>query len=307
MIIDAHADYSSYMASEARKGNTTAFKDNLLHPLKMGGITGLVNAIYLSGEELLSPKESALFQVTELKRQLDPDSSAVVVTTEAELRNANKEGHIGIFLSLEGSEPLETLDDLEVFYQAGVRFIGLTHNRLTQYSGSVMHQEHGITPLGYELLERMAHLNMVLDLSHLSDLSTDEALRIYPKTIIASHSNVRTQCNHPRNLTDEQLKRLANRGGVAGLNVCSPFVSPDGAKIMDLEQMVYAMLNHLGEDHVGFGFDFCDRLFEGLDRKYYDTLAGPELATEFLERLKLPERIKDKIAWQNWKRIYQTI
>lgn len=307
MIIDAHADISSYLVSERKDGNFNALREQVLPNLLAGGLTGVVNAIYLSEEERQTPKESALVQLTELRRQLDHVPEIKIVTTADELRQANEAGKIGFFLSLEGAEPVEKWADLELFYKKGIRFIGLTHNPANQYSGAAMAQELGLTKKGLELIDRMASLNMILDLSHLSDLSTNQALEEYKGTVIASHSNVRSICNHPRNMTDEQLKKLANRGGVVGLNVCSKFVTPDQPTVSDLEVQLHGLLNHCGEDHVAFGFDFCDRYFRDLDSTTYDVLAGPELSLEFLDRLKLPERIKDKIAWKNWMRIYETL
>lgn len=306
MIIDAHADYSDYLVLQRRAGRNFVLQQDLLPPLKQGGVTGLVNAVYVYPEEYPAIRASAIEQINELTRQINSGTDFRLVTSGDELLRAYQEEKIGVFLSLEGAEPIESWEDLDLYYRLGLRFIGLTWNQANRYAGGCAEPDIPLSKLGYELLERMSEKRMILDLSHLNDQSTHQALETYHGVVIASHSNARSQWNHRRNLTDDHLRKLANQGGVVGLNVCSSFVAPGQPKLQDLRSQVDALLNLAGEDHVGFGFDFCDRVSR--DRgPSYDVLAGPELATDFLDSLKLPGRIKDKIAYRNWLRIYRTL
>lgn len=306
MIIDAHADYSDYLVLQRRTGRNFALEQDLLPPLKQGGVTGFVNAVYVYPEDYHALRESALEQMDELAHQVNASSDFRMVTSEVELLHAHQEEKIGVFLSLEGAEPIECWEDLDLFYRRGLRFIGLTWNQANRYAGGCAQPDVPLSKLGHELLERMSDKRMILDLSHLNDQSTIQALEAYRGVVIASHSNARSQCNHRRNLPDDILRKLANQGGVTGLNVCSSFVAPGKPELNDLRNQVYALLNLVGEDHVAFGFDFCDRVSR--DRgPAYDVLAGPELATDFLDSLKIPGRVKDKVAYRNWLRIYRTL
>lgn len=307
MIIDAHADISGFLVRQAKSGHCMALEEAVLPNLQTGGITGVVNAVYLDKQELNTPKASALRQIEELRRQIDLSQDMAIVTSAGELEAAYQRDQIGVFLSLEGAEPIEEMTDLDVFYEAGVRMIGLTWNGANRYAGGCAAPHFGLTNQGIELLDRMARKNMLLDLSHLSDPATDEALERFQGLPIASHSNARSYANHVRNMTDEQLRRVAERGGVVGLNAISLFVSELFPSVEHLQRQLDYLIYTCGEDHVGFGFDFCDRYFPGPKEDGFDVLAGPELVYDFQESLRLPGRIKDKIAWQNWLRIYETL
>lgn len=307
MIIDAHADISSFLVKQAERGKMLALEEDILPHLQTGGITAVVNAIYLDHDQLNTPKASALRQLAELKRQVDLSQDVEIVTSASELETAYQRDLIGLFLSLEGAEPIEDMSDLDLFYDEGVRLIGLTWNGANQYAGGCAAPHFGLTNQGIELIDRMARKNMILDLSHLSDPATDEALERFQGIPIASHSNARSYADHVRNMTDEQLKKLAERGGVVGLNGVSLFVSEDYPSLEHLQRQLDYLIHVCGEDHVGFGFDFCDRFFPGPKEDGYDILEGPEHVYDFLDSLRLPGRIKDKIAWQNWLRIFQTL
>ena len=122
---------------------------------------------------------------------------------------------IGYILSLEGADSLVDVSYLSKAYAYGVRALGLSHFGPGRYaSGTKM--EGPLTELGKELLETMGCLNMILDVTHLTDQGFDEALEVYKGPVWASHHNVRKIVPHQRQLTDEQIKRLVERGAVIG-------------------------------------------------------------------------------------------
>lgn len=307
MIIDGHADISGFLVRQRQRGRDQVLDESIRPDLQAGGITGLINAIYLTPDELPQARASAVRQIEELKRQVGLSQHICLVHSGKELAAAYQRDQIGLFLSLEGAEPIARPSDLDLFFNHGVRFIGLTWNEANQYSGGCHTQDVGLTQAGYELLDRMADKNIILDLSHLSDQAADQALASYRGTVVASHSNARQLSDHVRNLRDDQLEAIARRGGVVGVNGISRFVSQEHAAEEDLRRMIDYLIYRCGEDHVALGFDFCDRYFPALDSQTYDVLAGPEVVSEFLESLRLPGRIKDKLAWQNWLRIFETL
>ena len=121
--------------------------------------------------------------------------------------------------------------------------------------GEVM--KKGLKPFGVETVERMNELGMLIDVSHMSDGGFWDVLRYSKKPVVASHSNARVLCPHPRNLTDEMIRALAEHGGVAGLNFYPYFINESGkADIDDLVRHIEHMFYVGGEDFVAIGTDF---------------------------------------------------
>jgi membrane dipeptidase len=177
------------------------------------------------------------------------------------LDRALGEGKIGLILAFEGAEPLgRDVSLVRIFYQLGLRMIGLTWNRANLYAqGLAEDTQAGLSAVGRQLLEMMQELNIILDLSHLSPTSFWSALKYYEGPTIASHCNAYALCNHPRNLTDEQIVAIAERGGLIGLNCVPRFVGGP-----DLAQGIVRHAEHLrnlvGLPFIALGPDFTDYL-----------------------------------------------
>jgi membrane dipeptidase len=173
---------------------------------------------------------------------------------------AKKEGKIACLLALEGAEALDgSLELLQLFFRLGVRCISLTWNKRNIFADGCGEEVTGggLTQLGRQIIPMLSKLGVVLDLAHLSARSFFDALELYDRPPLVSHTNARALHDHPRNLTDEQLKAVAARGGVVGLSFYPPFVS--GGDSAGLEQL----LNHFvhvsgiaGVGHVAIGSDF---------------------------------------------------
>ena len=120
------------------------------------------------------------------------------------------------------------------------------------------HNEHGgVSPFGEQVIREMNRLGMMVDLSHASEKSFYDALEISSEPVICSHSSVRALCDHPRNLTDDQLRALAAQGGVAQVCLYSGFLRQDApATIADAMQHLQHMIDVMGIEHVGIGTDF---------------------------------------------------
>jgi len=174
---------------------------------------------------------------------------------------------VGLVILMEGAEGIQHPQELRWWYEQGVRIIGPAWSQ-TRYAGGTG-APGPLTDLGHELLEGMADLNMVLDLSHMTDEGVEAALEIYPGPIIASHSNARAllpQSNSPeRHLSDSTILRLAKRGGIIGVVLANPFLDDtvtwlDTARPVTLAQVVaqidyYCQL--IGDTaHIGIGSDF---------------------------------------------------
>lgn len=159
---------------------------------------------------------------------------------------------------------MERLDEL---YEKGVRLITLTWNYENCIGSPNSRDEavmkKGLTAFGKELVERMNEKGMIVDVSHLSDGGFWDCIRQSSAPIAASHSNARALCGHPRNLSDEMLRALGEKGGVAGVNFYSPFLCERGkAGVPDIVRHIRYMVNCAGEDAVGLGTDF-----DGFEKK----------------------------------------
>ena len=219
----------------------------------------------------------------------------MLCTSADDFLRAAETGKIGFLLSFEGAEPVSSCLLLHGFYAAGVRGLGLAWSRRNaaadgcDFSGSL--KKGGLTEFGRELVKEAEDLHMILDLSHLSDEGVEDVLSITSCPVIASHSNSRAVAGSNRNLTDCQMREIASRGGTVGLNGCSlltagPGVSPD-------QNGLTAHLDHMteimGEDHVAFGFDFCDSFFaddlssstDQMPERPFDILSSCLLYTSF--------------------------
>lgn len=153
------------------------------------------------------------------------------------------------------------MDYLEELYRQGIRLITLTWNYENCIGFPNSRDEKlmqlGLKPFGIEVVNRMNELGMIIDVSHLSDGGFWDVIRHSKKPIVASHSNARSLCDHPRNLTDEMIKALAEHGGVAGVNFYPYFLHKSGkATVDDIADHIWHMYQVGGEDVVAFGTDF---------------------------------------------------
>ena len=146
--------------------------------------------------------------------------------TADEAENANRQGKAAAFLSVEGAELLDcSIERLEQAAKDGVIAINLTWNHANAISGSGRDEpERGLTPLGKQFVRRMQELNILVDVSHLSDPGFWDVIEIAKKPIIASHSNARAVWSHTRNLTDEQITAIIKNQGIIGLNFYRDFI-----------------------------------------------------------------------------------
>lgn len=166
---------------------------------------------------------------------------------------------MGILLSVEGGEILGNhLFLLDTIYELGVRALGLTWNQRNAIGDGVGESTQGsLTKFGEEVIRRMNELGMIVDVSHLNEAGFWHVLKISTQPILASHSCASALCPHPRNLTDSQLKALAEQGGVVGVNFYPEFLV--GNKEANLEDVVHH-IKHIvkvaGIDSVALGSDY---------------------------------------------------
>lgn len=180
------------------------------------------------------------------------------------LENENQGKMSGILTIEDGRSVGGKLEKLKTYYEKGVRLIGLTWNFENCFgypnSGDISIMEKGLKKFGREAVQYMNELGMIIDVSHLSDGGFYDVAKISNKPFIASHSNAREISPHKRNLTDDMIRLLGEKGGIAGINFAPQFLNPDTTNDNSTIELMVMHLNHMknigGEDIVALGSDF---------------------------------------------------
>ena len=180
--------------------------------------------------------------------------------TPADLLVNKQQGKKSIMLGIENGLALDgRLENIRHFRDRGVVYITLCHNGDNDICDSARgeHTHGGVSAFGREVIGEMNHLGLMVDLSHAAAESFYDALDISSTPIVCSHSSCRALCDHPRNLTDDQMRRLAEKGGVMQVTLYNGFLVKEGeATILDAMQHLEHAIKVMGIDHVGLGTDF---------------------------------------------------
>ncbi len=207
--------------------------------------------------------DAALKMIAAGKKEFADNADLIALATNYDEIMLNKAaGKMSAILTVEEGGVLNgKMAYLDELYRQGVRLITLTWNWENcigfPNSPDAELMKKGLKPFGFEVVERMNELGMIVDVSHLSDGGFWNVLETSKKPIVASHSNARALCGHQRNLTDDMIRAMAEKGGVAGVNFYPCFVH-ESAKITaeNLADHVEYMYKKGGEDFVAMGTDF---------------------------------------------------
>ena len=230
---------------------------------------GCHSNLYRDGEEA---HNAAMRQLDYYQRILDEDDRLHLIETEADLDSVLEtweddkpisQRKQGLVLTIEGADPILEPQQFEEWHELGVRNVGPAWVN-TRYSGGTGYPGP-LTSDGFELLEVMMDLKAILDLSHMAEQAFFEAVDMYEGPIIASHSNPRQFCDSDRHLSDNMIRRLAERDGVMGIVPYNRFLDhtwrpTDGKQAMPISRVADA-IDHVCQvtgsvDHVGIGSDF---------------------------------------------------
>jgi membrane dipeptidase len=225
-----------------------------------GGVTCQTFAIY-TGNKAIVPEATlrALQMVDVFYKEIGENEGIVSVTTPDEIITAKEAGNVAGLLSIEGAEPLMgDIGLLRVFYRLGIRMMSFAWNYRTPFADGLnaKRAESKLPDLGVQALEEMDRLGMVFDVSHLSDSNFWDVADVMKGPFIASHSNCRDVCDHPRNLNDDMIRALADHGGVMGMNFAPAFVAKENPTVEDVVDHIDHIVDLVGPDHAGLGSDF---------------------------------------------------
>ncbi len=323
--IDFHFDLPLGLFWNRDRSNVIA--TDFIPSFESGRVGLLGVAVYVEDKYLPSGDalRVALDQVALLRAEVENNPRLFLCQSYSDIQKAEADGRIGFILTMEGVEPLgEDLNLLRIFYDLGLRSISLTHARKNAAAAGGIFAPSGspaggLTDFGRELVHECERLGIILDLAHINASGFNEIYHLTTKPLIVSHTNARKFYDVERNISDEQIRMIGVRGGVIGVNAI--LVSPRKA-----EATLDRYLDHIehiieliGLDGVGIGFDFCHFLWqqmpaeelEELERKLTRPYFLPELKdhsqTDNLLRKLVERGFRDeeieKIARGNWLRV----
>lgn len=245
IVVDTHLDAPDQLADKwvdlATRGATDHFD---LPRARTGGVTAPFFSIYVAAS--YAQRGGAATRALELidltKRAVDANPKDLVLASSvADIRAAKKAGKIAVLMGIEGGHAIEdSLAVLREMSRAGVRYMTLTHtntNHWADSSGPFYEPDFdprksaihgGLSSFGREVVKEMNRIGMIVDVSHVSDDTVDDVLAVSRAPVMASHSSCRAIANMPRNLTDDQIKRIAARGGMININFGSVFLDQKG-------------------------------------------------------------------------------
>jgi membrane dipeptidase len=277
--------------------------------LREGGVDCQVFAV--SSERGRTPSyalRTALDMIDTFYRECEANKDAIEpVTSYSEIIEAEQNGRIAALLSIEGANVIEgELSILRTFYRLGVRMVGLVHSIRNILADGVADARTGggLSELGVQVVEELDRLGVIIDVSHLNDAGFWDLMDMVKGPVIASHSNSRAICEHPRNLTDEMIKALAERGGVMGMNFAPSFVHKEHATLEGIIDHIDHIVDIVGPDHIGLGSDFdgIGSTPVGLE----DVTKMPDITTELTRRSYSVEDIR-KILGENHLRLIKKV
>ena len=202
--------------------------------LEQGGVGGVFWAAYVPVETIAEGGAAAfaLAQIGLIKRMTEQSPELELALTADDVVRIHRNGHVASLIGIEGGHAIEnSLDVLRQFHELGVRYMTLTHSSTIEWADAATDSARhgGLTRFGEEVVREMNRLGMLVDLSHVSPETMEDALRVSQAPVIFSHSSARALADHPRNVPDAVLAMLEANGGVVMINFYSGFVEPTAA------------------------------------------------------------------------------
>lgn len=260
MFFDMHADVWTDTLWEYEKGNKDIIRKKYKKKFDEGELFGGIFVIYQNVMNTKTPEEDFFKNLRIMTEELYHSKDLVHIIKEPkDFEKAKKLKKYGVMLGIEGLPGIgDKLDYLYLLEQLGVRHIGMTWNETNAFAtGQSGDKNRGLTKLGIEAVKILESLGIVIDVSHANDKTFWDIAKYSKKPFFASHSNSRELCPSMRNLTDEQILCIGERGGMIGMNSYHGFVSQNPSE-KNLEMLINHMeyiAEKIGLDKVGFGLD----------------------------------------------------
>ena len=310
-IIDFHCDTIMKLMD---KSEEAALKQNNfsvdINKLKKAKSLAQFFALFVELDVVEDPLEYCLLMVDKFYEEMEKNSEEIVLATNYKefMENMNN-GIISAFLTIEEGAVLKgQIEQLRNFYRLGVRLITLTWNFPNELGFPNKDEEHrhkGLTSFGLEVVKEMNNLGMLIDVSHLSDGGFYDVAKYSEKPFVASHSNARAISNHPRNLTDDMIRILAQKGGIMGINFEKHFLGHNElSRVEDMVAHITHIRNVGGIDCISIGTDFDGIDSIGLEIK---NIGEIDILSRALSKNNFSEEDIEKIFYKNALRVIKEV
>lgn len=329
-LVDMHCDTITELYDRRQKGSKENLRTNTMHidleKLRKSNYLLQNFAVFQSLKKHENLFEDSIKYIDYFYQEMEAnkDEIAVVYCYDDILKNESA-GKMSALLTLEeGAQAEGKLEYLRTFYRLGVRMIALTWNfengigypNFAYKEGQTADKKsrntvQGLTEFGKQYVKEMERLGMIIDVSHLSDAGFYDVLNITQKPFVASHSNALSYCNHCRNLTDDMIRRLSERGGVTGINFYPDFLDEvtkgeDREAYSSVEKMIMH-IKHIkqigGIQCIGLGTDF-----DGIEGKLEVKNASyMNILVEGLQKAGFTSNEIDAICYKNVLRVYKEV
>ena len=269
ITLDSHCDTPMFFSEGFTADMFAKRTDKVLVDLpkmREGFLDASIMVAYLKQEardeeSLLAATAKANRILTQIEEMVASNCTAVdIAYNPADIARLKRAGKKAIMLGIENGYAIgKDISLLQHFAKRGIVYMTLCHNGDNDICDSAKgNAEHGgLSAFGEKVVLEMNRLGIMVDLSHAAESSFYDALEVSRQPIVCSHSSARALCDHPRNLTDEQMKALAQKGGVAQVTMYNGFLRANGqATILDAIEHLNHMVNIMGVEHVGIGTDF---------------------------------------------------
>jgi len=292
LVLDTHADTTQQMIYESFDLGERASQGHVDIPrMREGGLDAVFFSIWmpgtLSGPDVVKRSLRQIDAVREQVRRHPQD--LVLATTAVEVRKAQEQGKIAALMGMEGGHMIDDdLGVLRMYAELGVRYLTLTHFQNNHWADSSTDtpEHNGLTEFGKDVVRELNRLGVMVDISHVADKTFYDVLEISKAPLMASHSSCRAISDHPRNMSDDMIRALAEKGGVIQINYEITFLSQEARdkKAADGERV------------------------ENIDREF-DKLCGENTACEIRERERIDREAMERgeLPQVSWQKIVEHI
>lgn len=342
VVVDGHNHIMAELSKRRLRGDKAVFSNYYAPLIRKGGVNVIMMTVGGDNTSLTNESDlmlwGSLWNFDMLWEEMQESSDILAVCLNCkDIDAALAARKIAVLLTMEGGRPLEgkpnreTLVGLRTFYRLGLRalqFVDNGRNRIGDGKGETR-TRGGLTNFGISVVKEMNRLGMVIDVAHLSEPGFWDVIEISEDPIMDSHSNARAVCDHIRNLTDDQIKAIAKKGGIIGLSCFSAMVSKEKEKptVDDFMKHADYIIGLVGIDHVGLGPDHTEfeikrniwttgsGWMEGVFYGVRDThsieglnnITGFPLFTEALVKRGYSDEDIRKVLGENWLRVYRQV
>lgn len=318
-VVDMHCDTIGELWKAEKAGKPISLRSNSLHidleKMQKGDylLQNFAMFVFLGREK--DPLVNVLEMIDIYNRAMAENADIIgPVLNYEDIEKNLAAGKLSGMLTIEEGAVLKGNPYVvRTLYQLGVRMLTLTWNFENEigYPNTIVKakdydpsRHYGLKPEGIEIVREMNRVGMIVDVSHLGDDGFWDVVKYCDGPFVASHSNARAVCNHTRNMTDDMIRALADKGGVMGLNFCGDFLNPNGkSRVEDMVRHAKHIINVGGSDILGLGTDY-DGIDGDLELDHCDKM--PLLAQE-MERQGFSTQQIEKIFHGNVLRLYREV